>query len=133
MDKNPDSLTTLAPEELSRLRPTVDVRALQRFLSVAPPTLRRLALVLCEPDPTPIEVRDAFETFDRPMEVAPGSPAAGAHPVRPAALPPAETLPPSKRLAFLPAEHIDYLFPLFDDPVLDELWLAVEPQRGGNA
>lgn len=97
----------LTPEQRARLRPSVDVAALERLLAAVPAEARLGLVVACFAEITPEELREVgAEVPDNAAETRPAS-----HRGRPAHLPP---------------QHSDFMIE-FDDPHLARLWDEVEP------
>jgi hypothetical protein len=99
----------LTPEQRARLRPSVDVAALERLLAAVPPESRLAVVTACVRTPTREDLLALG--FDVPdLTEAP-----------------ALMLGEQPDLRFLPEASYDAILH-FDDPVLAALWAAVEPQ-----
>jgi hypothetical protein len=105
----------LSPQERAKLRPSIDVPALERLLARAPQESRSLILLACARDITDADLR-----------------AVG---VDPAELHPATALPPElprrgdpHRIAFIPVRSKDLILS-FNDADLQRLWQDVERGR----
>jgi hypothetical protein len=126
----PETPRSLTPAERARLRPTIDIRALERFLAAAPPKVRPLALALCATAPSTMEIRGALDALGLPTETVDRF---APQPAPRFATPPRHApTTDATRLEFLPTQHTDFLF-RFDDAALLQLWEEVEPQRRGDA
>ena len=113
----------LSNEERDRLRPTVDVGALERFLAVVPTETRRFYFLACAQ-----AVSDAeLEAIGIPFPPLPQE-SGGARPV-PATKPDGQS---GTRGQFLPARHVHFVLHHVPDPELDRLWQEVEHATGGG-
>ena len=114
----------LTPAQRERLRPTVDVEALERFLAAAPRESRRLFYLVC--------VRSVTDDELRSVSITP-PPFPGAAP----AAPPRRVVLPDgregRRLSIQPTRQAHLKIDHLDDPDLDRLWQLVEPLGTGGA
>jgi hypothetical protein len=127
----------LTPDERIRLRPTVDVSALERFLAEIPEEVRpgvKSAVVLhFSRDVTMADIRDfllavgnddAAEALGRTIAAGPGD------------LPKPEIHPPTRPggLSFQPIPTTDQIFTMEppESPRLRALWDAIEPQQSAS-
>jgi hypothetical protein len=91
----------LTAEQRTRLRPTIDVTALERLLAALPPESRLPVILACVRMPTRAELTEiGFE------------------------------VPDTSALALLPPASFDMAVRI-DDPALAALWAAVERQPSG--
>jgi hypothetical protein len=114
----------LSAEERDRLRPTVDVGALERFLAVAPRELRQFYFLACANSVTDTELT----TLGIELPPLPSAP-----PPEPSI---AITLPDgrqARRVSFRPARNVHFILHHVPDPELDRLWQDVEPSSDRGA
>jgi hypothetical protein len=102
--------TFLTPERRRRLRPAVDVAALERLLAAVPVEAHAGIVLACLAAVTPADLREAgLDGNDQVPAAAVRSGSPGG-------------------LSFVPVAHTDFIVQ-FDDPHLASLWAAVEPIR----
>ncbi|HWC75501.1 MAG TPA: hypothetical protein VG454_16355 [Gemmatimonadales bacterium] len=102
----------LTAAQRGRLRPTIDVRALERFLAVVPRESRRFYFLACTQTVTNAEL-EAVGIIPPPPD-APGEPATTPRAQR------------GKRSVRAPAQPIHFVLHHVPDPELDRLWQEVE-------
>ncbi len=109
---------TLTDQERERLRPRIDVGALERFLAAVPQKSRRVYFLACARNVTDNELK-AIGIVVPPVPQGP-----------PPAPPVPMTLPDGRqgwRVQFLPARNTHLALRHVADPDLDRLWEQVEP------
>jgi len=106
----------LSGNERAKLRPTVDVAALERLLGHLPGEARAALLLAC-----------AAEVDEDDLAALGFAPEPPPEPPEPPEPRPGD----SRRVAFLPAQASDFIV-AFDDPELQRLWEAVEPRLSSN-
>ena len=104
----------LTNEERDRLRPTVDVGALERFLAVVPTETRRFYFLACAQAVTDAELEAVG--IDSPP---PPAESEGARPV-------------AATKEALPTRHMHFVLHHVPDPELDRLWQKVEHATKGG-
>jgi hypothetical protein len=109
----------LTPAERGRLRPTVDVSALERFLAVVPTEARRFYFLACTQAVTKAELEA--------VGIIPPPPPPPAEPRAPA------RRGPHKRAHGASAPHLHFVLHHVPDPKLDRLWQKVERSDHGGA
>ena len=117
--RNESDRPHLTPAQRGRLRPTVDVRALERFLAVVPTESRQFYFLACTQAVTNAEL-EAVGIIPPPAPPAePGVPATrrGQH----------------KRAHVGSARHLHFVLHHVPDPKLDRLWQKVERAEQGGA
>ena len=121
-ETNPENQLTQAERE--RLRPTIDVVALERLLAAAPKESRRLFYLVCVRSVTDDELRSIGIT---PAPLPKAAPAA----------PPQRIVLPDgregRRLSIQPTRQAHLQIRHLEDPNLDRLWQLVEPVSEGGA
>lgn len=126
--------SSLTPAERARLRPTVDVSALERFLVAIPeevrPGVRHAVVLHFSRDVTMADIRDFFVAVGNDDAVEAMGRAIAAEP---ADHPKPEAHPSSQpgALAFQPIPTTDQIFSMEPptSPRLRALWDAIEPQQ----
>jgi len=114
--RNEPARPHLTAAQRGRLRPTVDVRALERFLAVVPRETRRFYFLACTQGVTNAELKA--------VGIIPPPPPP-ASPVKPAATRRGQQ---GRRLAS--ARHVHFVLHHVPDPELDRLWQEVERPEG---
>ena len=114
----------LTDEERSRLRSTVDVRALERVLSAVPEDSRQLLFLACA-----WNVSDA-ELIALGLDVPPHSVEPESTPMVPVTL---ANKRQAQRLRFLPTRNTHLVLHHLPDPELDRLLQQVEPSAHRGA
>lgn len=105
--RNESTRPHLTAAQRGRLRPTVDVRALERFLAIVPRESRRFYFLACTQGVTNAELK-----------------AVGIIP------PPLSTEKQGKRPRLASARHVHFVLHHVPDPELDRLWQEVERPDG---
>lgn len=109
----------LTAAQRGRLRPTVDVTALERFLAVVPTEARQFYFLACTQAVTKAELEAVGIIPPPPPPAEPGGPAAtrrGQH----------------KRVQGASAPHMHFVLHHVPDPKLDRLWQKVERSEQGE-
>ncbi|HJS44027.1 MAG TPA: hypothetical protein VJ755_11190 [Gemmatimonadales bacterium] len=107
----------LTAAQRGRLRPTVDVRALERFLAVVPTESRQFYFLACTQAVTNAELEAVGIIPPPPAPAEPGVPAAPRRGQQ-------------KRAHVASSRHMHFVLHHVPDPKLDRLWQQVE--RGSN-
>ena len=111
----------LTREERARLRATINIAALERYLARVPAGSRQVVLLACAAHVTEEDIAAAGLTVPAPpseAEIRAAREVADRH------------IPPgTNRLEFLPTTNY-HIEPAFDDPELRALWDEIEPKAG---
>ena len=116
--RNESNRPHLTAAQRGRLRPTVDVHALERFLAVVPTESRQFYFLACTQAVTNAELEAVGIIPPPPPPAEPGVPAtrSGQH----------------KRAHVGSPRHLHFVLHHVPDPKLDRLWQKVErPEQGG--
>jgi hypothetical protein len=116
--RNESTRPHLTAAQRGRLRPTVDVRALERFLAVVPRESRRFYFLACTQGVTNAELK-AVGIIPPPL--------APASPEKPATTRRGQQ---GKRPRLASTRHVHFVLHHVPDPELDRLWQEVERPEG---